>query len=72
MFHAVVCLSCAAHKNEGKERLPAGTSVSVLALGWEAAASLHQTVWIFTDVELKAVKLRAQPESVICVCDNNV
>lgn len=82
---AVVCLPCAAPTDEGKERPPATElplSVTPLRFSrwqvpgstwWErGTASLHHTAWIFTGIVLKVVKLRTQPESVICLYDDNI
>lgn len=47
-----------------KERLPAGTSVSVST--WMSGISSPDCL-NFTGIELNVVTLRAQPEPVICI-----
>lgn len=82
---AVVCLTCAAHTDEGKERPPATElPLSLLLEGSqdgkyllvlderEAQHPFTTLLGFFTGIVLKAVKLSAQPESVICLYGDNV
>lgn len=68
MFHAVVCLSCAAHTNEGEI---SSNCLCLCSSTWMRGISSPDCV-DFTGIELNVVKLRAQTEPVICICDNNV
>lgn len=80
-----MCLTCAAHTDEGKERPPATELPLLLLLEGsqdgkyllvlderEAQHLLTTLLGFFTGIVLKAVKLSAQPESVICLYGDNV